>query len=83
MFTIVGYKFMKFNDESGKEIAGFKICFLSNNDDPDLDEGQLAFNKFFTSKSITGTVQIGAVCDFKISMSGNTPKISGLDIKEI
>lgn len=81
MYTIVGFKYLNFNDESGKPVTGYKIHLLSTVDDADLDEGQTAVNRFFSSRSIEGTVELGAVCDFKITLSGNTPKISGLVIQ--
>ena len=81
-YTIVGFKYVNFVDEKGKTVNGYKVCLLSNNDDPNLDEGQLAFNKFFSARSISGNIRVGAICSFKISMSGNSPILSGLDIIE-
>ena len=80
MYTIVGFKFLNFKDDSGNLVTGYKLHLISNQDDPELDEGQMAFNKFFSARSISGTPIVGATCDLKFTLSGNTPKLTGLVI---
>lgn len=80
MYIIVGFKFLNFKDDKGNDVVGYKIHLLSDQDDPELDAGQTALNKFFSARSITGIPRVGAACDFKITLSGTTPKISGLVI---
>ncbi len=81
MYIISGFKFMDFKDEKGQQVTGYKLHLISSADDPDLDAGQSALNKFFSTRSITGVPKVGATCEFKITMSGNIPKISGVVIK--
>lgn len=82
MYVIVGFKFMNFKDDNGKDVIGYKLHLLSDADDPELDEGQSVISKFFSTRLISGTPKVGANCEFKITMSGSTPKIAGLVIHE-